>query len=113
MRPAPGRSAGTACGEERIMAAFVIVDIAVTDPLRYEEYRRLATPTVAEHGGRFLVRGGRTETLEGSWRPRRFVVLEFPSAAAARAWWSSPGYAAAKGLRQASARTQMILVEGV
>ncbi|MEW5701563.1 MAG: DUF1330 domain-containing protein [Candidatus Zixiibacteriota bacterium] len=95
------------------MAAYVIVDIDVTDPVRYEEYKKLAAPTVAAHGGRYVVRGGNVETLEGDWHPGRLVVLEFPTADQARAWWGSEAYRPAKQIRHATARTKMILVEGV
>ncbi|MHC4233894.1 MAG: DUF1330 domain-containing protein [Planctomycetota bacterium] len=95
------------------MAAYVIADIRVTDPVRYEEYKRLAAPTVAAHGGRYVVRGGAAEMLEGDWEPGRVVVLEFPSAEQARKWWSSDTYEAAKGIRRASAESRLILVEGV
>ena len=66
-----------------------------------------------EYGGRFIVRGGKTETLEGDWAPKRFVVVEFPSVDQAKAWWASPEYAEAKALRQATSETQMIVAEGV
>jgi len=95
------------------MAALVIVEIEITDPARYEEYKRLAAPTVEAHGGKYVARGGKVETLEGAWQPGRVVVLEFPSAQRARQWWGSEAYRPAKKLRQACARTEMILVEGV
>jgi uncharacterized protein (DUF1330 family) len=95
------------------MPAYVIVQITVHDTATYERYKELAPPSIAAYGGRYLVRGGPTQTLEGGWRPARFVVLEFPTADAARAWWASPEYAEAKALRQASAQTEMLLVEGV
>jgi uncharacterized protein (DUF1330 family) len=95
------------------MAAYVIVDIEVTDPVRYEEYKKLAAPTVTAHGGRYVVRGGKAETLEGDWAPTRLVVLEFPTAEQARAWWGCGEYRPAKALRHATANTRMILVEGV
>jgi uncharacterized protein (DUF1330 family) len=95
------------------MPAYVVVQIDVKDPARYEHYKALAPASIAQHGGRYLVRGGATETLEGTWRPSRFVVLEFPTAASARAWWNCAEYAEAKALRQAVADTQMLLVEGV
>lgn len=95
------------------MSAYIIVDIHVTDPERYEEYKGLAGPTVAAHGGRYIVRGGAAERLEGTRTPHRVVVLEFPSAAQARAWWDSSDYAPAKMIRQEAATTEMILVEGV
>jgi uncharacterized protein (DUF1330 family) len=95
------------------MSAYVIVDITIKDQESYTRYRELAAPTVAAYGGRYLVRGGDTEILEGGWRPSRLVVLEFPTAAAGRAWWSSPEYAPAKALRQDCADAEMLLVEGV
>lgn len=95
------------------MPAYVVVEIAVHDAQTYERYKQLAPPSIMAYGGRYLVRGGATEALEGTWSPPRFVMLEFPSAERARAWWSSPEYAPAKALRQASAETRMLLVEGL
>ena len=74
------------------MPAYVIVDINVTDPAGYEEYKRLAAPTVTAYGGKYIARGGRTETLEGSWIPNRLVILEFESIDRARQWLHSPEY---------------------
>ncbi len=65
------------------------------------------------YGGRFLVRGGKVEVLEGGWTPKRFVIVEFPSTDKAREWWHSAEYAEPKALRQATSRTEMILVEGI
>jgi uncharacterized protein (DUF1330 family) len=95
------------------MAAYVIVQVDIKDPVRYADYRTMVPPTLEKFGGRFVVRGGKTETLEGDWSPKRFVVVEFPSVERAKAWWASPEYAAAKALRQATAETQMIVVEGL
>jgi uncharacterized protein (DUF1330 family) len=95
------------------MTAYVVVDISVRDRETYERYKALAAPAVAAYGGRYLVRGGATERLEGGWSPSRFVILEFPSAEAGRAWWESPEYGPAKALRQTCAETDMVLVEGV
>ncbi len=95
------------------MAAYVIVEIAIRDPVRFEEYKRLAAPTLALHGGRYLARGGATELLEGDRPPARVVVLEFPTSGKARAWWSSPEYAEAKSIRQECATARMVVVEGV
>lgn len=95
------------------MAAYLVVEVEVTDPARYDEYRAQVPATLAKYGGRFIVRGGQPETLEGRWAPKRVVVLEFPDRAAAKAWWSSPEYAPAKALRQRAARTELILVDGV
>ncbi|HEY7287923.1 MAG TPA: DUF1330 domain-containing protein [Vicinamibacterales bacterium] len=95
------------------MSAYVVVQIDVTDPVRYEDYKKLVPESLAKFGGRFIVRGGRTETLEGTWAPRRFVMVEFPDMERARAWWASEEYAEAKALRQATSSTEMIVVEGV
>jgi uncharacterized protein (DUF1330 family) len=95
------------------MPAYVVVQVTVHDGERYERYKQLAPSSIAEHGGRYLVRGAPVETLEGSWHPTRFVILEFPTHADARAWWSSESYAPAKTLRQATAHTEMILVSGL
>ena len=95
------------------MTAYVLAEIDVTDPQGFEDYRRQVPATLVRYGGRFVVRGGHTETLEGTWTPKRVVVLEFPDRAAAKAWWSSEEYAKAKAQRQKSALTQLIVVDGV
>ncbi|MDQ3686543.1 MAG: DUF1330 domain-containing protein [Acidobacteriota bacterium] len=95
------------------MAAYVVVEVEVQDRERYEIYKQMVPASLAAYGGRFIVRGGKAESLEGGWTPERVVILEFPTAEQAKAWWSSAEYAGAKGLRQAAARTRMILVEGV
>jgi len=94
------------------VAAYVIVDIEVIDPATYDEYKRLAPPTVAQYGGRYLARGGAKEVLEGSWTPHRLVILEFESLAQAKAWVNSEEYRPARILRQRSARSQMVVIEG-
>ncbi len=95
------------------MKAYIIVDVNITNPTRYEDYRKLTPASLVPYDGKFIVRGGATETLEGDWLPGRVVVLEFPSVQQAKAWWSSAGYAPAKAIRQSAAETKMILVEGV
>jgi uncharacterized protein (DUF1330 family) len=95
------------------MAGYVILDVEVTDPATYAGYRDLATETLARYGGKFLVRGGAAESLEGGWQPHRIVVLEFESVAAARRWYDSPEYAEAKSIRFAASRSKAIVVEGV
>ena len=95
------------------MAAYVIVNVEITDPELYAAYIRVVPPTIAKYGGRFLVRGGRAETLEGSFSPKRVVVLEFPTFERAREWWESEEYHDPKALRQSASITDMILVEGV
>ena len=94
------------------MAAYIIVDVEITDPVRYAAYIRVVPPTIAKYGGRFLVRGGNAETLEGSWKPGRVVVVEFPTFEKAREWWESEEYRGPKALRQSASVTDMILVEG-
>lgn len=94
------------------MPAYILVEISITDPSKYEEYKKLTPGTLALYGGRFIVRGGKTETLEGEWNPERFVVLEFPSVEKAKAWYHSPEYTAAKKIRQEASFGKMILVEG-
>jgi uncharacterized protein (DUF1330 family) len=94
------------------MSALIIVDIEVTDPARYEDYKRLASAAITAHGGRYLVRGGKSEVLDGDWTPRRLVVLEFDSFEQAKAWRASPEYAEAKRVREECARANMIVVEG-
>lgn len=95
------------------MPAYIIVDVEVTDPDTYAEYRGPAAETVEELGGRYLVRGGRCETLQGDWAPSRIVVLEFPDMGAATRWWSSPEYEPVRALRHRAAQSRMIAVEGV
>jgi len=95
------------------MAAYIVVQIDVHDPATYEEYKAAAQNTLAAFGGRYLVRGAPVECLEGTWTPRRFVVLEFPSKEQARAWWNPAAYGPARAIRHASAKSEMILVEGV
>lgn len=95
------------------MPAFVIVDIEVNDRTGYEAYKQMAPPTLALYGGVYLARGGATAVLEGDWKPGRLVILEFPDAAHARQWLESPEYAPARALRHRTARTNMVLLEGV
>jgi uncharacterized protein (DUF1330 family) len=95
------------------MPAYVVVEVDIHDPERYARYKDLAPPSIYQYGGRYIARGGKTEALEGDWSPPRFVILEFENADRARAWWSSPEYAEAKKLRHATAKTRMLLVEGL
>ena len=94
------------------MPAYVIVDLEVTDPVVFEEYRQLVPATIQQYGGRYLVRGGAVESLEGGWEPKRVVVLEFPSLEQARRWYDSEEYRYPKSLRFKAATSRLILVEG-
>ena len=96
------------------MAAYVVVDVEVHDPERYREYTSQVPDTLTPFGGKFLVRGGKVEAMEGSWQPQRAVILEFPSVEQARAWYSSPTYQAILPIRQRNAKTNFLaIVEGV
>ena len=94
------------------MAGYIVVQVEVQDQATYDEYRKLVPATIEKYGGRLKVRGGKTETLEGTWSPKRFIVIEFDSVEQAKKWWNSPEYAPAKAMRQRSANTDMIVVEG-
>ena len=94
------------------MAAYVVVEVEVTDPATYEEYKKLTPATIAAYDGKFIVRGGQYETLEGDWKPNRIVMLEFPSVERAKEWWNSPEYTKAKEIRHRAANTKMIVLEG-
>ncbi len=95
------------------MAAYVILDLSIHDHKEMEEYKKLAPATVTVFGGKFIVRGGQTITLEGEWNPERIVILEFPTIERANEWWNSEIYAKAKEIRQRSAKTKIIIIEGV
>jgi uncharacterized protein (DUF1330 family) len=94
------------------MPAYLIADIEVVDPEKYEEYRRQVAATVEKFSGRFLVRGGRHLVLEGEWPLERLVVIEFPSMDALQAWYHSPEYAPLIRLRQSAAQGRLIAIEG-
>ena len=94
------------------MAGYIIAEVQVTDPERYEEYRRQVEGTIAAYGGKYLVRGGKAEALEGDAPRGRLVVLEFESYEQARAWYDSSEYAGPKELRHATSTGRVIIVEG-
>ena len=93
------------------MSAYVIVELDVTDPEQYAAYGKLAQESVARHGGRFLIRGGAQEVIEGEWSPR-MVMVEFESLGAVRAWYDSEDYQACLPMRLKSSKGRMIAVEG-
>jgi uncharacterized protein (DUF1330 family) len=92
------------------MPAYVVVDIQVNDPAGFEDYKRLAPPSIAANGGKYLARGGQTEVLEGDWSPSRLVILQFEDIEQARKWLNSTEYSAARALRHKTATTN---IEGV
>lgn len=94
------------------MPAYVIADIQVSDTPAYDRYRPLAAASIARFGGRFVVRGGKADLLEGEPQPERIVVIEFPDAETARRWYRSEEYQTALKIRQAASRGRVLLVEG-
>ncbi|MGZ5036841.1 MAG: DUF1330 domain-containing protein [Usitatibacter sp.] len=95
------------------MPAYVLAEIEVTNPEGYKGYTAVVGESIRQYGGRFLVRGGAAHALEGEWPSRRRVILEFPSADAARKWWDSPEYEKPKALRRANSTGRLILLEGL
>jgi uncharacterized protein (DUF1330 family) len=95
------------------MPAYFVVDIEVTDPAAFEEYRKSVPATIAKYGGRYLARGGTCEVLEGSWHPRRVVMLEFPSVEEGKRWYQSDDYKPLLAMRLKASTGSMVLVEGV
>lgn len=95
------------------MTAYVIAEIEIVDAEGYKEYTTLVPATIEQYGGRFLVRGGKAEVLEGEWPSQRRVILAFDSVEAAKRWWDSPEYAKPKALRKASSKGRLILLDGV
>jgi uncharacterized protein (DUF1330 family) len=94
------------------VAAYVIAEIEITNPEGYKEYTIHVPATIAKYGGRFLVRGGAAEVLEGDWPQKRRVIIEFASLEAARRWWNSPEYEKPKAMRRANSQGRLILLEG-
>ena len=95
------------------MSAYLIVEIDIVDPAGYEEYKKLASATVERYGGKYIVRGGAVETLEGDWKPKRIVVLQFDSMQHAKEWLNCEEYREPRKMRHRTARTRMVVVEGV
>ena len=95
------------------MPAYVLAEIEVTNPEGYKEYTTHVPATIAKYGGRFVVRGGKATALEGEWPERRRVLIEFPSADAARKWFDSPEYEKPKAMRQANSQGRLLLLEGI
>jgi uncharacterized protein (DUF1330 family) len=94
------------------VTAYVVVEVDVKDPERYADYRSMVPASLALYGGKFLIRGGQVENLEGDWEPQGFVMLQFDSVEQAKRWWDSEEYREARDLRQATSETKMIVVEG-
>ena len=94
------------------MAAYWIGEHAITDPAKFDNYLRQAIPIIERFGGRYLTRVGAHEVLDGSWRPNRVVIIEFPDIAAVRGLYSSAEYQRLIALRRSAATDVIIAVEG-
>ncbi|HEV2274206.1 MAG TPA: DUF1330 domain-containing protein [Acidobacteriaceae bacterium] len=95
------------------MPVYVISEVWVRDPELFGKYREMARPTLGKYGGRYLVRGGAVETVEGEWVPGQLIIVEFPSMEKAREWYNSPEYVEARKVREHALDRNMIFVEGV
>jgi uncharacterized protein (DUF1330 family) len=95
------------------MAAYLVVDIDVTNPTQFEEYKKLAPAAIAKYGGRYIIRGGAYEVIEGNWKPQRVTVVEFDSMEKGKAFYNSPEYQTAIKARAGAANMRMLLVQGV
>ncbi len=95
------------------MAAYIIVQVEVTDPEAYKAYAAQVPTTLEKYGGEFVVRGGAMEIIEGDWPYPRVIVIKFPNMEQAKAWQAAPEYQAPKALRQSASKGNMIVVEGV
>ncbi len=95
------------------MAAYLIADVSVSDDSTYENYRRQVPAIIAAYGGRYIVRGGAAELLEGTRSPNRTVVLEFATQDALKAFWESPEYSPMRALRESCATSNIIAVTGL
>jgi uncharacterized protein (DUF1330 family) len=95
------------------MAAYVIAEIDITDPAAYEDYRRQVPAVIARYGGKYIVRGGKVESLEGGWSPKRIAIVEFPSMEQALKFYRSPEYAPLIRIREKASRGKLVIVEGI
>ena len=95
------------------MLAYLIADIEVTDPVGYDEYKKRVPAVIAAHGGRYLARGGASEVLEGTWWPKRSAIIEFPNLASMKAFWESPEYQPLREIRERSAKSNLVVIEGL
>ena len=94
------------------MPGYLIADIDVTDPVAYQEYAKLTPAIIAKYGGKFLVRGGEAEVVEGTWNPNRLVVLEFESLERAKEFYRSEEYRPVMEIRHKTAVSNLVFVEG-
>jgi uncharacterized protein (DUF1330 family) len=95
------------------MPAYIVADLDVIDSENFEVYKQMVPATIEKFGGRYIVRGGNMEMLEGNWMPKRFVILEFPSVEKAKAWYDSDEYSTPKAVRQSCSKANFVVVQGV
>jgi uncharacterized protein (DUF1330 family) len=95
------------------MPAYVIAQVEITDPEGFAPYHNGVPEVIARHGGRYVVRGGNPEALEGTWEPARLVILEFDDVAAARGWYESDEYQRLVSMREGAARVSLVVADGV
>ena len=95
------------------MPAYLISDVTVKDAEAFQAYRTRAAASIKQHGGRYLVRGGAVDTLEGSWTPTTIIVVEFPDLERARTWYGSQEYAAALAFRDDALSRNLVIVDGI
>ena len=95
------------------MPAYVVVEIEITDPETYARYVQQVQPSLDAHGGRFVVRGGQAETLEGDWTPKRLAVLEFESVEKANQFYHSADYKPVRQMRIDATNSKLLIVEGI
>jgi uncharacterized protein (DUF1330 family) len=94
------------------MTAYIVGDIEINDPEAYEEYRAKVPAVIAAYGGRYLVRGGAVESLEGDWTPKRTVILEFPDMESLKAFWNAPDYQPLRAIRQKASTGRLVAIQG-
>ena len=94
------------------MTAYALVNVEITDTVGFANYRKQVPASIAAFGGRFLTRGGAMEVLEGEWLPHRLVILEFPDVATIKAWYYSPEYQQLLQIRERTATTDFVIIEG-
>lgn len=95
------------------MTAYVISEVEALDPAAFEQYRKLAADSIAQYGGRYLVRGAKPDVAEGTPTSRRVIIVEFDSMVQLRTWYASPEYAVALQVRKTALDRRLLFVEGV
>jgi uncharacterized protein (DUF1330 family) len=105
--------AARSIGRGETMPAYVIFDVEIRDPTRYQTFMTEVKPALAQAGARYLARGGAHKVYEGDWSPRRIVVLEFPSVAAWETFYNGPVYQGLKQIRDECSSARLVCVEGV